>query len=63
MNPLCFSQPIDLKQDTNNPADPKPCWNGDDVKNCSYIQPVDPKELKNVSNPGEPKLKRRCFSH
>jgi hypothetical protein len=56
-----FGQPIDLKQDTNNPADPKPCWNGDDVKNCSYIQPVDPKELKNVSNPGEPKLIEKLF--
>ena len=56
-----FGQPIDVKQNTDNPSDPKPCWNGDDVTKCSYIQPVDPKELKNLSSPGDPKVIEKMF--
>jgi hypothetical protein len=56
-----FGQGIDLKQKTDNPADPEPCWNGDDVTKCSYIQPVDPKELKNLSSPGDPKVIEKPF--
>ncbi|HEX3494865.1 MAG TPA: hypothetical protein VHT48_05795 [Methylocella sp.] len=56
-----FGQPIDVEQNTNNPADPKPCWNGDNVTNCGYIQPVDTKELKNPSNPGGPKVIEKPF--
>lgn len=54
-------QPIDVEQKADNPADPKPCWNGDDMTNCSYIQPVDPEELKNLSNPGNPKVIEKLF--
>jgi hypothetical protein len=54
-----FGQRIDVKQNTDSPVDPKPCWNNDPT-NC--IQPLlDTKELHNLANPDDPKVIEKIF--
>ena|ERR1700730_18544331 len=38
-----LGEPIDAKQKTDNSADPKPYWNGEDVTKCSYSSECAPR--------------------